>query len=60
MDHDEVLSLFDHQMRQGGEGAGEARDVVRQVGADGDWNGVGVRVGTEQKTGVAVKSFDDL
>jgi ribosomal protein S18 acetylase RimI-like enzyme len=40
MDHDEVLSLFDHQIRQGGEGAERAGDVVRQVGADGDWNGV--------------------
>jgi GNAT superfamily N-acetyltransferase len=40
MDHDAVLSLFDHQMRQRGEGSERAGDVVRQVGADGGWNGV--------------------
>ncbi|MCX4819553.1 GNAT family N-acetyltransferase [Streptomyces sp. NBC_01142] len=50
MDHDEVLMLFDRQMRQrtptrtraDGSGARVERvgDVVRQVGADGDWNGV--------------------
>ncbi|MBT2389991.1 GNAT family N-acetyltransferase [Streptomyces sp. ISL-1] len=40
MDHDAVLRLFDHRMRQRGEGAERVGDVVRQVGADGDWNGV--------------------
>ncbi|MGW3627925.1 GNAT family N-acetyltransferase [Streptomyces sp. NPDC000880] len=40
MDHDAVLSLFDHQLRQRGEGAERAGDVVRRAGVDGDWNGV--------------------
>lgn len=40
MDHDEVLTLFDHQMRQHAQGAERVGDVVRQVCADGDWNGV--------------------
>lgn len=53
MDHDEVLSLFDHQMRQRGEGAQRAGDVVRQAGADGDWNGV-VWSGLEPATADAV------
>ncbi|MET7712844.1 GNAT family N-acetyltransferase [Streptomyces sp. NPDC005407] len=64
MDHDEVLSLFDHQMRQRGEGAERAGDVVRQVGADGDWNGV-VRSGLDSATADAaiaeqVRYFTDL
>lgn len=64
MDRDEVLSLFDHQMRQRGEGAERAGDVVRQVGADGDWNGV-VRSGLDSATADAaiaeqVRYFTDL
>jgi GNAT superfamily N-acetyltransferase len=64
MDHDEVLSLFDHQMRQRGDGAERAGDVVRQVGADGDWNGV-VWSGLDSATADAaiagqVRYFTDL
>jgi ribosomal protein S18 acetylase RimI-like enzyme len=64
MDHDEVLSLFDHQMRQRGDGAERAGDVVRQVGADGDWNGV-VWSGLDSATAGAaiagqVRYFTDL
>jgi GNAT superfamily N-acetyltransferase len=46
MDTDAVLTMFDHEMRQGvradGPGTRVERigDVVRQVGADHDWNGV--------------------
>ncbi|WP_405805884.1 GNAT family N-acetyltransferase [Streptomyces sp. NBC_00210] len=46
MDHDEVLGLFDRQLRQGvsaddpGAGVERSGDVVRQGGADGEWNGV--------------------
>lgn len=40
MDHDAVLTLFDDQMRQHTRGGERSGDVVRQVGADGDWNGV--------------------
>ncbi|TDC79707.1 GNAT family N-acetyltransferase [Streptomyces hainanensis] len=46
MDREEVLALFDRQMRRDarpdGPGARVERDgdVVRQVGADHDWNGV--------------------
>lgn len=46
MDHEEVLALFDRQLRRDaqadGPGTRVERDdgVVRQVGADHDWNGV--------------------
>ncbi|MEU9010637.1 GNAT family N-acetyltransferase [Streptomyces sp. NPDC048479] len=49
MDHDAALTLFDHQMRQRtraddpddpGARVERVGDVVRQVGADGDWNGI--------------------
>ncbi|MER6047244.1 GNAT family N-acetyltransferase [Streptomyces sp. NPDC056149] len=46
MDHEEVLALFDRQLRRDAKadrpGARVERDgnVVRQVGADHDWNGV--------------------
>jgi hypothetical protein len=46
VDHDEVLSLFDREMRReapaDGPGIRVERDgrIVRQVGADHDWNGV--------------------
>ncbi|MFF0062273.1 GNAT family N-acetyltransferase [Streptomyces sp. NPDC005279] len=46
MDHDALLTLFDHQMRQRtraddpGARVERVGDVVRQVGADGDWNGI--------------------
>ncbi|MDJ0344122.1 GNAT family N-acetyltransferase [Streptomyces sp. H10-C2] len=45
MDHGEVLALFDRQMRRGARAEPGTRverdgDVVRQTGADHDWNGV--------------------
>jgi len=46
MDHEEVLALFDRQMRREAraDGAGTRverdGDIVRQVGMDHDWNGV--------------------
>ncbi|NUK75268.1 GNAT family N-acetyltransferase [Streptomyces lunaelactis] len=40
MDHDAVLTLFDHQMRQHTQGGERVGDVVRQAGSVGDWNGV--------------------
>ena len=45
-DHDALLSLFDHEMREQArpDGPGvrieRTADVVRQVGAASDWNGV--------------------
>ncbi|MFI0226806.1 GNAT family N-acetyltransferase [Streptomyces lydicus] len=46
MDHEKVLALFDRQMRRDAQPDGPGTrverdgDVVRQVGADHDWNGV--------------------
>ncbi|MEV0036880.1 GNAT family N-acetyltransferase [Streptomyces sp. NPDC050804] len=46
MNHEEVLALFDRQLRRDAQADGPGTrierdgDVVRQVGADHDWNGV--------------------
>jgi GNAT superfamily N-acetyltransferase len=40
MDHDDVRTLFDRRMRQHTGGGERIGDIVRQSGADGDWNGV--------------------
>ncbi|WP_405602408.1 GNAT family N-acetyltransferase [Streptomyces sp. NBC_01410] len=40
MDHADVLTLFDRRMRQHAEGGERIGDVVRQVGAEGGWNGI--------------------
>lgn len=40
MDQADVLTLFDRRMRQHADGGERIGDVVRQVGAEGDWNGI--------------------